>query len=546
MVKFARRALSSRLFYNRVFMNHIGNYNISQYLFFVLFILLLNIPVKAQKFRTVPVNSEVLHSYFDPINCPDRECFVSYRTDSFFTDGNDTVIVFDFIVRPQSGLPGDCTHSTVANNWVGRMMRIEHVFQTNYANIYTNAAGDSMRFWAGHHYSLYDTLNVIEFPDGSKIDLVREYQFPQINAFGFSEAARPHVFHYFDSNRIEQPHIINGHQNVITWNLGYFLALNFQRFPFDTSKYIQAGLTRSLPPGWDFLDTLNIKTKHIFDFKLGDEFHYEITERSGDASQNTEQKTFLRIMLLSHTASQTGDTLSLNWFRVKTTFTTSAGVIDTTFVIDTIGETIQLSDYPWLETQPNGFIVNSLFGAGFMDMFREDRYAGRTQKNPEDFFNYDATNNCLSPKSSTTQDPRHHYAVGLGQTSFFEEYANPEYNSLERELIYFQKGLQEWGDPIIFSYLLPVEEVGQIPNSIKVFPNPTSGLVTLFLSKETIGEQLRIQLLNCNSMVIQSITSSSKSEEIQVDLSAQPGGIYFVKVNSESGSIFGVKRILKY
>ena len=501
----------------------------------------------AQSFRTVPFQSEVLHTFTNPVTCPDRECYVSYKTDSFFYDNGDTVYVFDYIVKPETGLPGACTHTTKGLNWIGRLMRREHVWQSIWWNKYINSNGDTLQFLDGHHYNVPDSFTVMQYPDGSTIDLVREYFIiPGINAFGLIEESRPHVFHYFDSNRVEQPHIINGHKNIVSWHLGYFLALNFLNFPNDTSKYIEAGVTRSLAPHWHFLDTLNIKTQHIFDINLGDEFHYEITNKSGDTSDNTTATIYERKMLIGKETLANGDTLNFTWFRIRATFDeNSLAGSDTSLTIDTITETIVLSDYPWLETPPNGFIATGRFGAGYMEMFREQKYAWRTQKNPQDFFNYDNANDCLSPKTAAIQPPRHHYAHGLGLTYYYEEFANPQYNSTALELVFFQKGLQEWGEQIVFSFLLPVDEVAALPTSVRIYPNPTPGLVTVFLNETTSRSNVHAEIFTASGESVWKSEIKPGIGELQIDLGDRASGVYLLRIFSEDGLLFGTKKIIK-
>lgn len=74
------------------------------------------------------------------------------------------------------------------------------------------------------------------------------------------------------------------------------------------------------------------------------------------------------------------------------------------------------------------------------------------------------------------------------------------------------------------------------PVSISVFPNPASGYLTINFTQKAI-----IEILNIEGQVIQSIFNDDG--ETTTDISALPGGLYFLKAKTEEGII--IRKFIK-
>jgi PKD repeat protein len=72
-------------------------------------------------------------------------------------------------------------------------------------------------------------------------------------------------------------------------------------------------------------------------------------------------------------------------------------------------------------------------------------------------------------------------------------------------------------------------------DQIKVFPNPTSGMVQLFL-KEPLAEDSKIQVYNTLGRLMQTVSKHKGEQTSQVDLSGFPNGLYLIRVCSKSNS----------
>lgn len=71
------------------------------------------------------------------------------------------------------------------------------------------------------------------------------------------------------------------------------------------------------------------------------------------------------------------------------------------------------------------------------------------------------------------------------------------------------------------------------PSDLLLYPNPSTGLITIELE----FEQLNIQLINTLGHVLESIEYSEIEEDmVQIDLSAQAAGTYFLNITHDQGT----------
>ena len=87
----------------------------------------------------------------------------------------------------------------------------------------------------------------------------------------------------------------------------------------------------------------------------------------------------------------------------------------------------------------------------------------------------------------------------------------------------------------------PHEEI-DATNLIQVYPNPTSGFVTLRLENTLLKNIHSIKLYNSNSVLVKSI--NPKNKNIQLDLSNMASGIYFIHIHVKEGKSI-TKKIIK-
>ena len=94
-------------------------------------------------------------------------------------------------------------------------------------------------------------------------------------------------------------------------------------------------------------------------------------------------------------------------------------------------------------------------------------------------------------------------------------------------------------DPLVVC-VLGIED-NELESSVRIFPNPTSGQVTLF--NDSNMDIDNITILDINGRIIKQITMDSTTTNINFSLVSLAQGMYFVKIENETTNI--IKRILK-
>jgi len=84
-------------------------------------------------------------------------------------------------------------------------------------------------------------------------------------------------------------------------------------------------------------------------------------------------------------------------------------------------------------------------------------------------------------------------------------------------------GQQLEADPVITNCVVSIRETADDAGSVAVYPNPTDGMVTI---AATAGAQVRIIDMTGRTVMVGTMTS----ERMDIDLSAQPKGIYAITV----------------
>ena len=92
-------------------------------------------------------------------------------------------------------------------------------------------------------------------------------------------------------------------------------------------------------------------------------------------------------------------------------------------------------------------------------------------------------------------------------------------------------GFQVFGSPIN-PYTTGISAVAFEEKTIKVFPNPTRGIITI---ETTTSLTQRIQLISIDGTVLRDL--QSEKNQIQLDLSALANGVYFLKVGTKTQKV---------
>ena len=73
-------------------------------------------------------------------------------------------------------------------------------------------------------------------------------------------------------------------------------------------------------------------------------------------------------------------------------------------------------------------------------------------------------------------------------------------------------------------------------NKANAYPNPSAGLINLDLDFANNAEEVRIDVINYDGKVVESIyLQDVKTQSLQLDVTDQANGYYFVSIKSPEG-----------
>lgn len=260
-----------------------------------------------------------------------------------------------------------------------------------------------------------------------------------------------------------------------------------------------------------------IPTKDVYDFDVGDEFHYEQTLGYGYS-----KKTIKKI--LSKTTTTDSVSYQVHEYGVEDISgspQTRFGRVKTEkyYISDTIYDTIPPcidTFHPyylsWMYPSINCSLIDTIFN--------EINYGITYRLNNSDF----------------EYQKYFYYSNLLGKTYFYEWIGNtfPPTRHIIK-LTYYKKdslGLT-WGTPWTFTTSL--NEISSI--NFSVYPNPSSSSINIIFNESIT--KLNYELINSLGQVIKNKRLKSNS----IDISSIPAGIYFLKITNENGDS-GMKRIV--
>ena len=242
----------------------------------------------------------------------------------------------------------------------------------------------------------------------------------------------------------------------------------------------------------------------VYEFEVGDEFHYEKVESIIGSNKRT--KKINKILNKSYSGTRVNYQIH-SYGRILVTrnpIVTFSNIInvsyDTSYFYDT------LPSCPLLFCSNDSILTDSIYGLSYLYDTSEWHYGLEEV-----------------------------YSKKLGKTRYYEQWPDAINPRSEYEnLVYFKKdsGNWIWGTP--YTFTSSVSETKSI--NFSVYPNPTSHQIQ-FNGLEKSGMKYKI----INS--IGKILLSGKIESNQIDCSTLPNGIYLLKVNDGDGKS-GIKRIV--
>ncbi|MDD4604246.1 MAG: T9SS type A sorting domain-containing protein [Bacteroidales bacterium] len=440
----------------------------------------------------------------------------AYKVTSFALPGNNDTIFYSFATIHDTGTV--CLDTTRGSIF-GR-------------KIYRTADG---------MFYFFNKLNDTVYVNG-KSNLNDSWRFCKLNSGSFLEAtvtsiAPDSVMGVLDDVKLItlQAKRTDGTPIGNPWN-GKFLKLSkhyglsrtfdMVNLPYDTTYYTIAGKDHPV------IGIQEFNWKNIYDYSIGDEFHYSGYNNSFIGQPNTSWKEINKV--LQKTVYGNNDSVMYRMERCKSIVTTPGNTH--TYTHDTVNV-----KYNFVTLGADSAIMRfpDQFKREFMYASQYDRYMNvynnrQTKKIGEDKYRF--INNCFElPLGSVITN--NGYSIGLGQTEyFFNSSDNTEYH----KLVYFKKGTETYGNPV-GTECSPILTVDEQPASktlqVRIVPNPFKNNAEIFVDGLNVKDPSQFILYNIIGQEVyrQPITSSP----ISFTKGQLPSGIYLYLVKTNSSSVSG-------
>lgn len=92
---------------------------------------------------------------------------------------------------------------------------------------------------------------------------------------------------------------------------------------------------------------------------------------------------------------------------------------------------------------------------------------------------------------------------------------------------------------------IEINSEGNMNDGIKIFPNPTNNIVYLKIQLELLTKAESIKVYNVNSSLVKVLKYNNSRQDIKVDLTGRPSGVYFLHIHFNDGSPSMTKKIIK-
>lgn len=456
----------------------------------------------------------------------------SIRFDSVFSPNPGDTFYYNYVeTRQKSPLPGACQLKVKDTSWVGPLVKT----LSNSHDYSYNRWGDSVLFIGA--LALGDSYVMYRYSDSSYIEARCVGDQGEELLEGLFEGTKTFRMQAKTKVGDDTANIFNGRLFKITYLHGFKLAYPWWLFPTDTTEIWLAGLAADTSRGF-----LNTSSSAIFNIQPGNEFHYNIHHEfcgfSGCRTETIREKRFY----LSRDTSVTDDSVTLSYQRISINHIDDPITgLDTIYTIDTQQQVISFTAHAYLDGfNREDFHADSIMGTlcncpthGYSIISFTDSLGPRPRKHLFLDLELDTANACLYPSANTGYDSTFvEYGDGLGLTRFRDTDNNTEWHRLD--LVYYQKGIEFWGEPIDFSEVTVVEEPA---NQVQLYPNPVENMIHITASDEQVQN---VELLNATGSVMRAYAYPGNTG---IDVSDLGAGFYLARITTSNGAF--VARFVK-
>ena len=274
---------------------------------------------------------------------------------------------------------------------------------------------------------------------------------------------------------------------------------------------------------------VNINARRAYDLRPGNEIHYRREYRSGNSVAFTDVLELEKRFVLSRTDSPAADSIHLEFFRAQLQITSmDGGAPDTVQIVDTMMESIALQDYNWLDALPMELMQRD--GPGFTVHEQDSLFFGRARKHVYDFFSF-SPSSCLEVAGDSL--PELTYMDGLGVFHYYDaQTTDPDFNYEREDIVFYQKGLDEWGTRLDFGDLLSTSaETADALETVQLYPNPTQDVLIVQGPHQL---PVRLEVFDMNGRLVQARDDQWLPVSVPVNW---PVGTYMLRISTEEGAV---------
>lgn len=449
----------------------------------------------------------------------------SLHVDSIKTRGTDTLIYFNPILNDTIAGNYAFRISDTSVNLVKPNIYGEVVIQLSDTIKLLNHLSDTIRIAVN---SPKDSVwTVFKTPNQSITAMVDTIYTDSIN--GILDSIKRVVFKKYDKNGNAVNHVIDSVRLTYSKYNGIIETTNFYQFPDHLNTDYYPKIYQRI-----FID-LNKTISDVFGYEVGDEFHIVENDRSVRPPNYPNPPDYYNVEVISKQVFGLSDSVryTLKYRREENTmvFDQQSGMLISNQKISNYNRTIKYfnlhEDYEVQLGKTPIFLSDSL---AIMAKIRVDGYNGRVKY----YFN-----RMYFPKNDTkvgkiiswyVDFPNNRANVISGVCTYWNEWEwiNPSnFTQINRDLIYFKKGNEVWGNKRLIVSLNEINRKG----NFNISPNPTKGEIYV----PQVENLNSIQLYNMQGQLVTSVRPQSNSPT-SIQIEGVPG-MYFVQLQFKDGSV---------
>ncbi|MCX6278103.1 MAG: hypothetical protein NT004_08395 [Bacteroidetes bacterium] len=456
----------------------------------------------------------------------------AFRLDSLYPIGNsDTMFISYRTIREDSSW-------TCLDTTNGSILGRKILKRQNGWFLFFNTDNDTISI--NTQAALNETWKFCNLPDNGYIQAKVSNVGNEI-VLGLTDQVKTITFQAKNSGNVDIPHILNQRDIKLSQHYGLSRMLDVFWIPRDTLIYMLAGKT--VPE----IGLQDIAWKQIYDFNIGDEFHYS----GGEYHPVNYPEMYVNYSFdIYHVLGKTpygNDSVKYIMEYCHKDTTWSSGLVNKIHdAITVVYNFSQLtnSNSSWFTKLPEEFFNQNNVAFEYKRNFefndRQNKYFKTGAYMTTPFFPgcwlYNVQPDCFTIFLSENK-----YTDGLGcshyQDDCFNSMTGTHIQSKWNNLVYFKKGSETWGNPVAPDcwVLTDVEDVKtkEKATNIHIVPNPVETTSRIWLDSDFPGEEMTFFLTDYLGKNIARFKTGSQPYFFNSE--GIPEGLYILSVFDKNG-----------